>query len=81
VAGESADNPIVIMAEDEITGVQMEYMHIEAERCGCGGRWEVLEQALIEEDGRPIDRIHVRCEKCATERDFYFDISSFFGRY
>jgi len=80
MSGESADNPIVIMAEDEITGVQMEYMHIEAERCDCGGKWEVLEQALIEHDGKPYDQIRVRCERCGLERDFFFDISAFYGR-
>jgi len=80
VSGESADNPIVVMAEDEVTGVQMEYMHIEAERCVCGGKWEVLEQALIEHEGKPYDQIRVRCQRCGLERDFFFDISAFYGR-
>lgn len=81
MAGETVEKAIVVMADDEITGVTMEYMHIESERCDCGGRWETVEQALLEFEGRFYDQIHVRCQDCGSERNFYFDITSFFGRH
>ena len=71
---------IVIVADNELIGVQMEYAHINAETCVCGGSWEVQEQSLMREDERWIDKIDVKCRKCGTEKAFYFDVSSFFGR-
>ncbi len=80
VGGEDEENVIVIMADNELIGVGMEYAHIRAEKCGCGGRWEVQEQQLLREGERWVDRISVRCEACGRERAFLFDVSNFFGK-
>jgi len=80
MAGESIDKAITVVAEDEITGVEIEYTHIAGERCVCGGRYEVQMQQFIQEGDRKFDRIDVRCESCGAERPFFFDITSFFGK-
>ncbi|MFP4344750.1 MAG: hypothetical protein ACLFU8_08665 [Anaerolineales bacterium] len=60
--------------------VTFEIGHIMAQRCECGGRYEIESQHLVDVDGTPLDRLHAECTQCAEERDFYFDISSFYGQ-
>jgi len=60
--------------------VTFEISHIMAQRCECGGRYEIQSQHLVDADGTPLDRIYAECTQCAEERDFHFDISSFYGQ-
>ncbi len=56
-----------------------ELLHIYAQRCECGGRYEVRTQHLLKANGLPIDRITAVCTRCGAERDFYFDAHTFYG--
>ena len=60
--------------------ITFEIGHTMAQRCECGGRYEIKSQHLVEADGTLLDRIHTECTQCAERRDFYFDISSFYGQ-
>ncbi len=56
-----------------------ELVHIYAQRCDCGGRYEVRTQHLLKANETPIDRITAVCRRCGTERDFFFDVHTFYG--
>ncbi len=56
-----------------------ELLHIYAQRCECGGRYEVRTQHVLKANGLPIDRITAICTRCGAERDFYFDAHTFYG--
>ncbi|HDQ35128.1 MAG TPA: hypothetical protein ENN14_02310, partial [Chloroflexi bacterium] len=51
-----------------------EIVHINAQRCDCGGRYQIHGQQLLEVDGNPIDRIRTSCERCEEERAFFFAV-------
>ncbi|MCX7703638.1 MAG: hypothetical protein N2234_06015 [Planctomycetota bacterium] len=80
MAGETVKDAITIVADDELTGVEIEYMHIASERCSCGGEYDVEMQQFLEQGGRLYDKIDVTCTQCKKKRSFYFDITSFYGK-
>ena len=43
-------------------------------------RWVFKRQSLIRVDDRPYDVLHVACSSTGEERDYFFDISSYFGK-
>ena len=77
--GTSFDDAIVIVADNERTGVDAEYAYLRAHPCD-GGAWKLSKQALVRNGGKPYDVLSVTCGGGAPKRDFYFDISSFFGK-
>lgn len=51
-------------------------------RCACGGGpLQKVSQTLARSGPRTIDLVRARCPRCARERDFRFDVTSFFGRF
>jgi hypothetical protein len=51
-------------------------------RCECGGGpLQKVSQTLAREGAQTIDLVRARCPRCALEREFRFDVSSFFGRF
>ena len=51
-------------------------------RCTCGGGpFQKVSQTLARQGGRTIDLVRARCPRCSSEREFRFDVSSFFGRF
>jgi len=51
-------------------------------RCPCGGGpYEKVAQALANDEERRIDVVRARCPRCAAEREFRFDVTSFIGRF
>jgi hypothetical protein len=63
-----------------VNSVAEEYRYLRRQRCVCGDRYQLLFQLLRQQEERHFDELHARCEKCGAERDFLFDISSFFGQ-
>ena len=63
--------------------VAEEYEIIQKTTCPCGGSYEPIYQSLIlpepEEGSGSSDILNCECTSCGKEKDFYFDISSFFG--
>lgn len=63
----------------KVDSVDTEYRYIASQRCtGCGGQLSQDGQALFQHEGRSFDVLHTVCKGCGDERDFTFDISSFY---
>ncbi len=56
-----------------------ELLHIYAQRCDCGGRYEIRTHHLLRANDLPIDRITAVCRRCGETRDFFFDVHTFYG--
>jgi hypothetical protein len=79
-SGTSQEDAVVITAPSQRLGIPAEYAHVESQ-CGRRGRdWTLLEQALLlGPAGRRYDCLSIRLAGGAT-RDFFFDITSFYGQ-
>jgi len=78
--GSSAENAVVINATSSIVGVHEEYAYVERV---CGTRdvdWSLVVQGKTTENGRDYDVLSIRMKDGST-RDFWFDITAFFGRF
>ncbi|MDJ0975271.1 MAG: hypothetical protein QNJ98_12475 [Planctomycetota bacterium] len=62
----------------EVDSVDTEYRYIAKQRCGCGGALGHHGQGLFQKRGKSYDVLHTVCKACGEERDFTFDISSFY---
>jgi len=81
-AGQSPADPVIIIAPSSLAGVPAEYAHV-MKKCGMKGvDWNLKSQALIgkQSDGKVMDVLKVELQD-GTVRQFYFDISSFYGRF
>lgn len=78
--GDSPSTAILDIQKNETDGAAWEYRFLSFHPCSDKGRWQLKTQALIKDQGRSYDRLHVFCSDSKAERDFYFDISSFFGK-
>lgn len=84
--GNSKESPIIIHYQKPNDYVGVEYGVL---RCLGAGRkieWKILDQALIDYNGREIDQIKIEAKKTTeTEiitqvENYYFDITECFGR-
>ena len=76
-SGETKEEAVVITAPSETLGVRAEYVYVHVQ---CGRGWKLMRQSILESpDGKHYDLLTVSL-KDATVREFYFDISSFFGK-
>ncbi len=63
----------------EVDSVDTEYRYIAKQRCAdCGDVLAHDGQALFQQTGKSYDVLHTVCKGCGEERDFTFDISSFY---
>ena len=79
-AGDSFATAILDMQENEDAGVAWEYRFLAFHPCAENTRWQLKNQALTKNGGRAYDLLHVVCPATKAERDFYFDITSFYGK-
>ncbi|HEY1976980.1 MAG TPA: hypothetical protein VGG89_10565 [Candidatus Baltobacteraceae bacterium] len=79
-SGDSATTAILDVQGNEFTGVRWEYMYVAFHPCDEHTSWKPQQQALLHANGRSYDRLHVVCPTTKAERDFYFDITSYFGK-
>ena len=79
--GNSPQDAVVVNAPSSSIGVLLEYKYIQKQ---CGEKdvdWRIESQSLLDSaGGKPYDLMAVRL-KDGTTREFYFDISSFYGRH
>jgi hypothetical protein len=80
-SGDSFANAILDVQSGESEGVSWEYRYLTAHRCAADDRWKLQQQSLLQHEGRAYDRLHVICPSTKTERDFYFDITPYFGKH
>jgi hypothetical protein len=78
--GEATSSAILDMQKNEIDGVDWEYRYISFHPCTDTVRWKLQSQSLLSQNGRAFDKLHVVCPPTKAERDFYFDITNYFGK-
>jgi hypothetical protein len=54
--------------------VSEEYAWIGANRCACGGVWDVEAQRAFGISGGFVDELDVTCEACGVSRTFTFEL-------
>lgn len=78
--GSLAEEVVVINADSTRTGVAEEYKYL-AKVCGkIDVDFTVNKQIQIDHKGRKYDLIYVTMIKDGSKREFWFDITSFFGK-
>lgn len=78
--GDSLFAAILDKQTNETDGVAWEYRYLAFHPCSGNARWQVKSQGLMHAAGRAYDRLAVVCPTTNAERDFYFDITSYFGK-
>jgi len=77
--GKTIEDAIIIIATGTEVGVEAEYEFISKILGPEGETWEFFEQSLLfNSEHKPYDQIKVEMLD-GSVRNFYFDISSFFG--
>ncbi len=79
-SGSSIEDAIIINSDDPFEGISLESVYISQFYELKGEKWEILMQGLVIRDERYFDVITVR-EESGRERQFYFDITAFYGNY
>lgn len=79
-SGEDYSSAVLDMQKNETDGVSWEYRYLGFHPCADSTPWQLRKQALVQHDGRSYDVLHVACPPTKSERDFYFDITSYFGK-
>ncbi len=79
-AGDAISSAIFVVQKNEMDGVAWEYRFLSFHPCADGAFWKLKSQSLLHDGGRAYDRLHVFCPPTKAERDFYFDITSYFGK-
>jgi hypothetical protein len=72
-------NVVIIEAKNTREGIRKEYAYIESECLSEGLAYEVLTQKMIMEGERIYDLIQIALQN-GRKRDYWFDITGFFGR-
>ncbi|NVM53577.1 MAG: hypothetical protein HWN66_07710 [Candidatus Helarchaeota archaeon] len=62
-----------------VNSVPEEYSIVKTIKCDCGGDLKVLMQSLIEHEKKFYDILSCECKQCKKQREFIFNINSFFG--
>lgn len=63
-----------------VQSVSEEYEIVRNTPCECGGSFLVKMQSLHEHNSKMYDVLHCKCTQCGLQKDFIFDINSFFGK-
>jgi hypothetical protein len=79
-AGDAPSTAILDMQQNESDGVAWEYRYLAFHPCVENERWRMLKQSLVQDGTRVYDRLHVVCPSTKSERDFYFDVTNYFGK-
>ena len=80
-SGSSMEDAIVIKAPTDGMGIAEEYTYLQQHYGQKDRDWKVEGQALLMgQGGKPYDLLTVKF-KDGKVREFYFDISSFFGKF
>jgi hypothetical protein len=79
-AGDSLFAAILDKQVNETDGVAWEYRYLAFHPCSGDTRWQIKSQSSMHAAGHAYDRLRVVCPATNAERDFYFDITSYFGR-
>lgn len=78
--GDSPATAILDVQQNESDGVGWEYRFLSFHPCSGDVPWKLQSQALVHANGRSYDRLTVACPATSAQRDFYFDVTSYFGK-
>jgi hypothetical protein len=78
--GLSVENAVVINAISSHIGIPEEYAYLERVCGKTGVDYTLVEQRQIDKNGREYDVLEIEL-KDGTVRSYWFDITSFFGRW
>lgn len=78
--GDAFSTAISDMQTSEFDGVSWEYSYVAFHPCAPNANWQIKNQSLRKNGNRAFDVLHVKCPSTNAERDFYFDISNYFGK-
>jgi hypothetical protein len=77
--GSSLESAIVIEgAKGEMDGVRSEYQYLEMLLGQPKVAWTMVQQALLQKDGKKYDRLDV--DHGGKKESYYFDITGYFGK-
>jgi hypothetical protein len=79
-AGDAFASAILDVQPNESSGTAWEYRYIAFHPCAENSAWKPAKQSLVQKAGRAYDILHVVCPASNAERDFYFDITPYFGK-
>ena len=80
-SGESTDDPIVIEGvSNNFEAVQAEYTYLSQKFGTRGVDWKMLQQSLIESNGRMMDKMDIELSN-GSKVTLYFDITEYFGQF
>ncbi len=78
--GDTLSSAILDLQQNETDGVAWEYRYLAFHPCTEVARWQLQKESLLRDGGREYDDLHVLCPATKAERDFYFDITNYFGK-
>lgn len=78
--GSSIAKALVVTAATDADALNAEYVYIRGLECGVSGTWQVTGQNLITQKARYYDQLHAACTTSNIVRDFYFDITTSYGK-
>jgi hypothetical protein len=79
-AGDSVATAVLDLQKTESQGGNWQTLYLGYHRCDGQTPWKVVLQSTERENGHAYDRLHVMCPSTKSERDFYFDITSYYGK-
>jgi hypothetical protein len=78
--GSSMPRAIVILgAKGERDGVDSEYQYLEMMYGPRGDTWNLVQQSLLDENGKKYDRLDIK--RAGGQEAVYFDITDYFGKF
>ena len=78
--GSTLTKALLVSAPTQTDATNAEMDYLQKLPCGGGGTWQVIGQELVPAGGRYFDLLHVSCSTTKLPRDYYFDITSSFGK-
>jgi hypothetical protein len=79
-SGEAVGSAILDLQQNETDGVAWEYRYLAFHPCAESANWQVVRQSLLHDAGKAYDDLHVICSPTKNERDFFFDVTSYYGK-
>jgi len=78
--GDSYETAVIDGAKDTTGGIVWEKLYLSVHPCAPNQRWQMKMQSLQNNGSRHYDVLHVVCPSTNAERDYYFDITAFYGK-
>jgi hypothetical protein len=78
--GSTMETALLDLVPTEQPGVRWDYLYLAFHPCDGTTQWK-RQQSLVRAGAHTYDKMHLTCEPTKAERDIYFDITAFFGKF